>query len=135
MNTNTLRSKQYRATSRAKINARRRKLYALNKERFLAANKVYRLKTSDELKARRRRRVYGTDGEHLYQKQRGLCGVCTSPMLRRHSHRRAAHLDHNHATGKVRGWLCSTCNVGLGHFNDDVALLRKALRYLEKHRG
>ena len=40
------------------------------------------------------------------------------------------HIDHDHETGKVRGVLCQGCNVSLGHFKDDPALLEKAIVYL-----
>jgi len=42
-------------------------------------------------------------------------------------------LDHNHKTEKFRGWLCQTCNMGLGHFEDDPILLLKAIQYLRKN--
>ena len=41
-------------------------------------------------------------------------------------------LDHNHSTDEFRGWLCNDCNNGLGKFNDDIVLLRKAIKYLKK---
>jgi hypothetical protein len=40
-------------------------------------------------------------------------------------------LDHNHATGIPTGWICDSCNTGLGRFKDDVNILRNAIAYLE----
>lgn len=41
-------------------------------------------------------------------------------------------VDHDHTTGKIRGLLCSRCNNGIGHFGDDVALMARAIAYLEE---
>jgi len=41
-------------------------------------------------------------------------------------------VDHCHTTGKVRGLLCSDCNVGLGKLGDSTKSIRKALEYLER---
>jgi hypothetical protein len=41
-------------------------------------------------------------------------------------------LDHCHRTGKVRGYLCESCNTGIGRFDDDVNLVQRAKEWLEK---
>jgi hypothetical protein len=38
--------------------------------------------------------------------------------------------DHNHLTGKFRGWICSSCNFALGHSKDRPELLIKLANYL-----
>lgn len=40
-------------------------------------------------------------------------------------------LDHNHRTGEPRGWVCDSCNTGIGRFKDDVELIKKAIKFIE----
>ena len=58
------------------------------------------------------------------------CEMCGGPPTKR-----ALHLDHDHDTGKFRGWLCHRCNTNLGRFGDSEAGLLKALEYLRRARG
>lgn len=39
-------------------------------------------------------------------------------------------IDHDHATGKVRGLLCHHCNLVLGRAKDNVQTLAQAIAYL-----
>ncbi len=39
--------------------------------------------------------------------------------------------DHDHSTGKFRGWICDHCNLALGNVFDDINILKKLISYLE----
>lgn len=41
-------------------------------------------------------------------------------------------LDHNHHTGQVRGWLCESCNTGIGRFDDNPELVERAKAWLSR---
>lgn len=66
-----------------------------------------------------------------------LCSICGKPVY--------AHIsdipygvkgtirwccDHDHATGKFRGWICKHCNTGMGLLGDDQSSIEKCLHYL-----
>lgn len=63
--------------------------------------------------------------------QGGCCKICGGPP----NGKGLFHIDHDHQTGKIRGLLCATCNVGLGSFKDDKELLHKAITYLTQSSG
>ncbi len=42
-------------------------------------------------------------------------------------------LDHNHSSGDVRGWLCESCNTGIGRFDDDPIIVGRAIDWLSNH--
>ncbi len=60
----------------------------------------------------------------------GFCDVCGVPELECD---RKLHMDHCHITGELRGFLCRSCNLGLGFFKDSDDILLNAMRYLAKH--
>lgn len=64
------------------------------------------------------------DWKHL--RTRTECEICAAPFVG------APHIDHSHDTGKVRGLLCTRCNVGLGMFRDNPKFLQAAVNYLSK---
>ena len=63
--------------------------------------------------------------------QNGRCALCKTDWPGGPG--KHFHIDHCHRSGKIRALLCSKCNVGLGHFNDDPTLLQNAIAYLENH--
>lgn len=77
------------------------------------------------------------DWEEMFERQGRSCAICgtTKP-----GSVKGWHTDHNHACcattpwcGKcIRGILCSGCNVGLGHFREDPAIMAAAVAYLRR---
>jgi hypothetical protein len=71
---------------------------------------------------------YGRSGYHYKPKDRPEqpCSIC-------HLNKKLVW-DHDHVTGEFRGWICGTCNTGLGMFKDNSELLESAKTYLEKRK-
>ena len=67
------------------------------------------------------------EGEYkeMLESQGGVCAICGAMPKGRLA------VDHDHATGQVRGLLCSPCNVALGFLRDDPIRLKAAIAYLE----
>jgi hypothetical protein len=65
----------------------------------------------------------------------GVCDVCKRPerARTRGGILRMLNIDHCHATLKVRGVLCSDCNISIGHSDDDPQRLRALATYLERY--
>ena len=63
----------------------------------------------------------------LFDAQLGKCAIC----LKEPNGQRLA-IDHDHETGKIRGLLCKSCNLGLG-FIKEIQYLDNAIVYLNKH--
>jgi hypothetical protein len=58
--------------------------------------------------------------------QGGRCRICGEENIQGHR----LYVDHNHRTGKVRGLLCSGCNLGIGFFGESIVKMVKAIQYL-----
>ncbi len=69
--------------------------------------------------------------ESQIKAQGNRCKICN--VIGEDTHKGMLCLDHDHTSGKIRGFLCDRCNMGLGHFKDDISLLEKAIEYLQKN--
>lgn len=75
--------------------------------------------------------TYGLEkGEYaqLYEFQGGLCALCR----RATGASRRLSVDHDHATGAVRGLLCRPCNTMLGHARDKARFFLRCILYLRR---
>jgi hypothetical protein len=66
----------------------------------------------------------------LLTAQGSVCAICASKDPKGSGTRGRFHVDHDHATGVIRGLLCFECNIGLGKFRDQIDLLQSAISYL-----
>lgn len=92
--------------------------------------KSWRRDNPGQTRVIRLRSMYGISTEEfdaLLASQGGVCAICET----NEPGARGWHLDHDHATSFPRGILCSWCNQGLGHFQDNPAVLQSAIDYLK----
>ena len=64
----------------------------------------------------------------LFHSQGGRCAIC-----KRWTHPKPLCVDHDHKTGKVRGLLCTRCNIKLGQWHDKPPANQTAfIKYLSQ---
>jgi hypothetical protein len=100
-----------------------------NEPRYKELERLRYQRTKELKKAQRRKREYGISPDEtnrILELQGGLCAICKESP--------ATHLDHDHKTGVVRGFLCDRCNRGLGYFRDNLEFILNAGIYLENRR-
>jgi len=110
------------------------------RQRELARVKAYQARPGIREKLRKARKIWwnSAEGQAYLRKYKGqpeptrkcpkrceCCGGKPNGIGR-------LHLDHDHATGKFRGWICYSCNMGIGLLGDTLDSLRKAVNYLRR---
>ncbi len=96
---------------------------AKNPERWRAYQRGVQLK-----------RKYGITTEEydaIFASQGGVCAVCKGTDVGRNGHSYMP-VDHDHASGYVRGILCNPCNKMIGHGRDNIGLFELAIAYLKR---
>jgi hypothetical protein len=110
------------------------KYYAEHKKEDNVRSRQYHKDHKEENAVRCRRnaleRRYGlatADYDRMFADQNGVCAICDhSPNGRK------LDVDHDHLTDRIRGLLCSSCNIMLGGANDSQDTLAKAIEYLRQ---
>jgi hypothetical protein len=75
-------------------------------------------------------RIRVEDYWRILGEQGGRCAICGADEAGGKHNR--WHVDHNHRTGQVRGLLCHSCNIGIGHLRENPDVLRSAIDYLDR---
>ena len=60
-----------------------------------------------------------------------ICGDTVKSMQEKGYVRTSWCLDHDHETGKFRGYICHLCNTAISNFQEDKSILENAIKYLE----
>ena len=116
-----VRSAEWRQANLEKARERERERYQKQ------AEKIRDRKLGEHYK-----RLYGitrAERDAMQEAQGGLCAICKQPPDPRHQGA-SLHIDHCHATGKIRGLLCGHCNTMLGLAKDSEVILQAAIAYL-----
>lgn len=124
--------KNYYLKNTEKINQATKAYYKNNTEKINALTKAYYESNPEKTFESKLKHKYHLTLEGYYtllEQQDGVCAICGKTCK---TNERLS-VDHNHSTGKVRGLLCRTCNLGIGHFQDSPEILSKALDYLKFH--
>ncbi len=113
-----------------KHNAWTKNYYHQNREVYKKKAKEYRRKNPLQDRKARMKHDYGITWEQfvkMYMNQGFCCKLCGKPF----GGYGDAFIDHDHATGKIRGLLHERCNIAIGFLRDDPEVARKAAKYLE----
>jgi hypothetical protein len=115
--------------------------YQNNKERYKAHFEKRRKRLKQDGTWQRRTREYTMRHKYrlsieqydaMFQEQNGLCAICGGPP--RVGMNKKLHIDHDHATGKVRGLLCMHCNHSIERVEKCQGWAAKAEAYLARPR-
>ena len=125
----------YYAANRERRLANAKRSYEKHREKSLAIRRDWNERNGYASRIRRKgisEEEYG----RLLTEQNGRCGICRKTPRPD----RRFDIDHDHATGAIRGLLCQGCNMRLGRFKDDITALRSAghesdIAYLERALG
>jgi len=122
---------QYQRDNAARRNARRRERYAADPEYRAECLRLAKQRDKESIRDYRLRTTFGITAKEYDEQlelQMGGCAICRATIGDGAGRRLA--VDHCHETGRIRGILCGSCNLGLGKFQDDPIILGRAIQYL-----
>lgn len=101
---------------------------------YMKAHRAQNPKFWRETHLQRRFNLSLEDYSKMLEAQEGKCAICLQPETHKRGGKlKALAVDHNHATGAIRGLLCADCNTGIGKLKDSTEVLVNAVKYLALH--
>jgi hypothetical protein len=127
------RQKAYYEVTKERQKVWQKRYYAANKEKVAARNKAWNKANQRILWCCHIKRMFNLTPEQydaMLIEQSGRCAMCDEPLLNGNN---GSHIDHCHATGRVRGILHGNCNMKyVGTIECDPVKFDKALGYLAR---
>ena len=102
-----------------------------SKARHVNSSELWRKNNKEIYKNGILKRKYGItfiEFKEMFELQESKCKICSKEL---ELLAKTTHVDHCHSSGKVRGILCNSCNVTLGHVKDNILILENAIKYLK----
>ncbi len=125
-NPKKIRARKRYEINKEKIKEKKREFYQKHREEVLIRNSQYKKENRERYtelsKLSRERRLEKLAGRPKTED----CEICGSVEK--------IVYDHDHTSGKFRGWICFNCNTALGHARDRIEVLYKMIDYLNKSR-
>lgn len=143
-------AREYRHKNKERAHQNYLKWYAEHREQKLEQNRQWVLKNKERQRELNRRsqeknkeknkhmrykwhvkRSYGLTIENInniLSAQHNECAICHTVLNK-------YEIDHDHSTSIVRGILCRSCNLGLGHFKDNRSHMANAIAYLGEYQS
>ena len=125
-----------RSAKWSQAHPRRRRLYKLRWEAKTPIHKrrsylrKWAAANPEKVSGYHRKLKYGLTSkrfEEMRQRQGNKCAICRVTFAK------TPHVDHCHASGKIRSLLCARCNWIIGYAHEDERVLLAAAQYLRKY--
>ena len=95
--------------------------------------RIRKKRTTESRRNSNYKSTYGiaiSDYDKMLVSQKGGCAICGT--TKNTGGKKYLEIDHNHSTGKVRGLLCSPCNIGLAVVERLMPHIDNLMDYIQK---
>jgi hypothetical protein len=127
--------RQYREANREKIRASKAEYVKRKASEIKAKKAAYYQRNMTVRRASARDYHYRSKYGITYDQYRAICIAQNGTCLICGARPQRLVIDHNHATGLIRGAICGPCNSGIGLLKESISTLRSAISYLTNEAG